>query len=79
MVIGLGSTLLRMSAIEALAAATSGAARALDRDGEIGALVPGAAADLVAWEATHEGAFWLALGHVVPRRVFIGGRESTPG
>ena len=76
LVIGLGSALLGMSALEALAAATAGGARALDRTGQIGTLSPGAAADLVAWDATHEGAFWLTLGRLVPRRAFIGGRES---
>jgi imidazolonepropionase len=78
LVIGLGSALLGMSALEALGAATAGAAQALDRSGRIGSLGRGAEADLVAWDAGHEGAFWLALGRVAPRRTFIGGREHTP-
>ncbi|MEO8246363.1 MAG: imidazolonepropionase [Chloroflexota bacterium] len=77
LVIGLGSALLEMSAIEALTAATGAAAQALGRAGLIGTLAPGARADLVAWDATHEGAFWLTLGRLAPRRTFIGGREST--
>ncbi len=77
LVVGLGAALLGMSALEALTAATAGGARALDRTGDIGELTPGAAADLVAWDATHEGAFWLTLGRLVPRRVFTGGREAT--
>ena len=77
LVIGLGSALLGMSAVEALRAATGGGARALDRSGQVGSLEPGAAADLVAWDATHEGAFWLTLGRLATRRTFIGGREST--
>ena len=32
-------------------------------------------ADLVAWDADHEGAFALRLGAVRPLRTFIAGRE----
>ena len=78
LVIGLASALLEMSAIESLTAATSGAALALDRGGQVGTLLRGAAADLVAWDAVHEGAFWLRLGRLAPLRTFIGGRESGP-
>jgi hypothetical protein len=35
------------------------------------------AADLVAWDAEHEGAFALSLGSVRPLRVWIGGREVS--
>jgi imidazolonepropionase len=73
-VIGLGATLLRMTMPEALAAATAGGAAALqlaDR-AEIRA---GAVADLVAWDAEHEGAFALNLGAVRPARTWIGGVE----
>ncbi len=79
LVIGLGVTLLRMSATEALTAATRGAAHALDLAGHAGTLAVGANADLVAWDAVHEGAFGLTLGRVTSRRVFVAGREVTPG
>jgi imidazolonepropionase len=73
LVIGLGATLLGMTVAEALAAATTGGAAALGLAGDRGALAPGAAADLVAWDAEHEGAFALHLGSVRAERVFIGG------
>jgi imidazolonepropionase len=74
-VIGLGATLLGMTVPEALLAATAGGAAALqlpDR-GEIRA---GAVADLVAWDAEHEGAFALRLGALQPTRTWIGGVEA---
>jgi imidazolonepropionase len=74
LVIGLGATLLGLSVSEALEAATAGAARALRRP-DLGVLEIGAAADLVAWDAEHEGAFALRLGAVEPTRVWIGGEE----
>jgi imidazolonepropionase len=73
-VIGLGATVLGMTVPEALGAATAGGAaalRLLDR-GEIRA---GAVADLVAWDAEHEGAFALRLGALQPTRTWIGGAE----
>lgn len=73
LVIGLGSTLLGMSTQEAIHAATIGGAAALGLAGERGRLVPGAAADLVAWDAEHEGAFALHLGSVRPVNVLVGG------
>lgn len=76
MVIGLGATLLRMTATEALTAATAGAAAALRRGDGIGAIRAGMDADLVAWDAEHEGAFALNLGSVRPHRIWIGGRED---
>lgn len=75
MVIGLGATLLGMRIDEALGAATTGAAAALGLAGHRGVISPGADADLVAWRATHEGAFALALGSVRASRVFVGGDE----
>ncbi len=77
LVIGLGATLLGMTVADALTAATAGAAASLRRD--VGVLRPGAAADLVAWDAEHEGAFALRLGAVRPHRVWIGGREVWAG
>ena len=74
LVVGLGATLLGMTVTEALTASTAGAASSLRRD-DIGALRPGAAADLVAWDAEHEGAFALRLGSVRPSRVWISGEE----
>jgi imidazolonepropionase len=74
LVIGLGATLLGMTVTEALTAATSGGASALRRD-DVGALKPGMAADLVTWDAEHEGAFALRLGSVRPSRVWISGEE----
>jgi imidazolonepropionase len=74
LVIGVGAALLGMTVVEALTAATSGGAAALGRD-DVGALRPGTAADLVAWDAEHEGAFVLRLGSVRPSRVWISGEE----
>lgn len=74
LVIGLGATLLGMTVVEALTAATAGGAAALQRP-ELGSLRPGMAADLVAWDAEHEGAFALHLGVVRPHRIWIAGAE----
>jgi imidazolonepropionase-like amidohydrolase len=41
----------------------------------LGRLEVGATADLVAWDAEHEGAFALRLGAVRPFRVWISGEE----
>jgi imidazolonepropionase len=73
LVIGLGATLLGMSVEEAVTAATAGGAAALGLAGRKGTLAVGADADLVAWDAEHEGAFALHLGEVRPGRVLIGG------
>ena len=75
LVIGLGSTLLGMTALEAIQAATIGGAAALGLAGERGRLAPGAAADLVAWDAEHEGAFALHLGSVRPLNVLVTGKD----
>ena len=42
---------------------------------DVGTLEIGAAADLVAWDAEHEGAFALRLGAVRPIRTWIAGEE----
>jgi imidazolonepropionase len=77
LVIGLGATLLGMSVTEALTAATAGGGSAL-RLAPLGRLDVGAPANLVAWDAEHEGAFALNLGAVRPHRIWIGGAEVTP-
>lgn len=74
MVIGMGAALLGMSVSEALTAATAGGAAALRRP-DLGGLAVGMAADLVAWDADHEGAFALRLGAVRPLRIWIAGEE----
>lgn len=79
LVIGLGATLLGMSVGEAVRAATVGGAAALGLAGRRGALGPGMDADLVAWDAEHEGAFALRLAAVPALRTFVGGREATDG
>jgi imidazolonepropionase len=73
LVIGLGSTLLEMTVSEAVTAATAGGAASLGLAGRRGVIRVGADADLVAWDAEHEGAFALRLGSVRPVRVFVGG------
>jgi imidazolonepropionase len=75
LVIGLGATLLQMTVAQAVAAATRGGAAALGLEGRRGIIGPGADADLVAWNATHEGAFALRLGGVRAERVLVGGVE----
>jgi imidazolonepropionase len=77
LIVGLGATLLDMSTGEALTAATAGGAMAIRRP-ELGSLEVGAAADFVAWDAEHEGAFALRLGAVRPLRVWISGGEIQP-
>jgi imidazolonepropionase len=66
-----------LSVDEALWAATAGAARSLGLGGRVGALAPGAAADLVAWDAEHEGAFALRLDAVAPVARSFGGVHAA--
>lgn len=73
LVIGLGATVLGMTVQEAVTAATTGGAAALGLAGRRGVIAVGADADLVAWDAEHEGAFALSLGEVRPMQVFVGG------
>ena len=72
--IGLAAITLEVTMAEAVAAATSGGAAALGLAEVCGALRPGLAADLVAWDAEHEGAFALRLGEVRPLRVVVAGQ-----
>ncbi|MGH2463117.1 MAG: imidazolonepropionase [Candidatus Limnocylindria bacterium] len=77
LVIGLGATLLGMTVMEAMTAATAGGAAAIGLSHEIGLVREGMAADLVAWDAEHEGAFALRLGAVRPTRIWIRGEERA--
>jgi imidazolonepropionase len=79
LVIGLAATLMGLTAQEAVAAATAGGAAAIGLSHEIGLVREGMAADLVAWDAEHEGAFALRLGAVHPNRVWISGEERAFG
>ena len=73
LMIGLGATLLSMTALEAVRAATLGGAAALGLSAERGRLAAGMTADLVVWDAEHEGAFALHLGGVRPEQVLAAG------
>jgi imidazolonepropionase len=75
LVISLAVTYLGMSVTEALRAATIGGAHAL-RAPDRGAMVRGRYADLVLWDADHEGAFAWDYG-LRPRRVWRGGEPVT--
>jgi imidazolonepropionase len=77
LVVGLGATLLGMTASEALRAATVGGAAALGLAGRRGGIGPGTDADLVAWDADHEGAFALRLGRIDAVHVLVGGEPQT--
>lgn len=72
LVAGLAVHVLGLSVDEALAAATAGGARSVARP-DRGTITPGQVADLVAWDAEHEGAFAWQLG-LAPRWVWKGGR-----
>lgn len=79
LVIGLGAAALAMTVDEAVAAATAGGAAAIGLSTEVGVIREGMAADLVAWDAEHEGAFALRMGDVGPVRIWIGGEERGHG
>jgi imidazolonepropionase len=79
LVIGLGAAGLGMTVDEAVAAATAGGAAAIGLATEVGIVREGLAADLVAWDAEHEGAFALRMGDVRPVRIWIGGEERGHG
>ena len=66
LVIGLGAAALGMTVDEAVAAATSGGAAAIGLSTEVGVIREGMAADLVAWDAEHEGPSPCAWATSVP-------------
>jgi imidazolonepropionase len=71
LVVALAVGVFKMSAEQALIAATVGGALSISRS-DRGAVAPTMLADLVLWEAEHEGAFAWAYG-LRPRRVWRGG------
>lgn len=71
LVIGLAVAMFGLSVTEALRAATMGGATALQVN-DRGALAPGMYADIVLWDADHEGAFAWAYG-LRAMRVWRGG------
>ena len=75
LVIALAVSYHGMSVTEALRAATLGGAHAL-RAPDRGAMVRGRLADIVLWDADHEGAFAWNYG-LQPRRVWRGGEPVT--
>jgi imidazolonepropionase len=73
-VIGLAVNALHLSVEQALTAATRGGAMSL-RNEDIGFVGEGAFADLVQWEAEHEGVFAWTYG-VAPNRVWLSGIQA---
>jgi imidazolonepropionase len=74
-VVALAVGVFKLSAEQALTAATLGGAHSLSRS-DRGLVAPGKLADLVLWEAEHEGAFAWAYG-LKPHTVWRGG-EPVP-
>ena len=75
LVISMAVSYFGMSVEEALRAATIGGAHAL-RAPDRGAMVRGRLADMVLWDADHEGAFVWSYG-LTPRRVWLGGEPIS--
>jgi imidazolonepropionase len=75
LVIALAVSYFGMSVTEALRAATIGGAHAL-RASDRGAMVRGRYADIVAWDADHEGSFAWSYG-LKPLRVWHGAEPVT--
>ena len=73
-VVALAVAVFKMSVERALVAATVGGARSLSRS-DRGAIAPGRLADLVLWDAEHEGAFAWAYG-LKPRAVWLRGAQQ---
>lgn len=74
LVVALAVAAFGLSVDEALTAATAGGARSLDL-GDRGTVEPGRLADLVMWDAEHEGAFSWSYG-LNPLKVWVGGSET---
>jgi imidazolonepropionase len=74
LVIALAVGVFKLSAERALVAATVGGAMSVSRS-DRGVIAPTKLADLVLWEADHEGAFAWAYG-LKPRRVWRGGSQA---
>jgi imidazolonepropionase len=70
------ATALGLTIDEAVWAASAGGAEALGLGTRVGRLVPGARADIVAWDAEHEGAFVQRLGGVRPVKTLFGGETD---
>jgi imidazolonepropionase len=70
------ATAIGLSIGEAMKAATVGSAMSLDLDTNVGRLRPGFRADIVAWDADHEGAFAHRLGDVRPTYRVYEGEET---
>jgi imidazolonepropionase len=71
LVVAMAVGVFKMSADQALTAATVGGALSISQS-DRGAVAPAMLADLVLWDADHEGAFAWAYG-LKPRRVWRGG------
>jgi imidazolonepropionase len=71
LVVAMAVGVFKMSAEQALIAATVGGALSISRS-DRGAIAPAMLADMVLWEADHEGAFAWAYG-LKPVRVWRGG------
>ena len=74
LVVALAVGVFKLSAERALIAATVGGALSVSRS-DRGVIAPAKLADLVLWEADHEGAFAWAYG-LKPRRVWRGGSQA---
>jgi imidazolonepropionase len=77
LVISLAIANFGMSVTEALRAATVGGAQAL-RAPDRGAMARGRLADIVAWDADHEGAFAWSYG-LRPNRIWLAGEPVQVG
>jgi imidazolonepropionase len=73
LVVAMAVGVFKLSAAQALVAATVGGARSIARS-DRGAVAPSMLADLVLWDADHEGAFAWAYG-LKPLRVWRGGAQ----
>lgn len=74
LILTLASSLMGMTPLEALCAATAGGARALDMPEGTGTLAPGAPADLLLWNAADYREIAYRFGALAPDAVFKAGR-----